>query len=315
MSVVPAPPPELTTDRLLLRPLTAGDVDALVPVYTEPAVTRFFANDVPDRAAVRAQVERRLTRPMLPGMGSWVVDLDGAVAGLVHLWPSAQLPAGLVEMGWLLAPGYWGKGLATEAAAAVLAHGRRGLGLPAVWSLVHLGNTASLGVARRLGMVAVGEGRYHGGPHRVFTALAEPAGALHHLELWVPDLARSRRSLGWLLTRLGWQPFQEWGDGASWRRGDTYVAVEASPDRSAADHDRLRPGLNHLALHVADPATVDELVSAATGRGWRLLFPDRHPYAGGDHQYAAYLEDPDGFEVELVARTTAEPGQVPASPD
>jgi hypothetical protein len=31
------------------------------------------------------------------------------------------------------------------------------------------------------------------------------------------------------------------------------------------------------------------------------MFADRHPRAGGDQHYAAYLEDADGFEVELVA--------------
>jgi hypothetical protein len=31
------------------------------------------------------------------------------------------------------------------------------------------------------------------------------------------------------------------------------------------------------------------------------MFPDRHPHAGGERHYAAYLEDMDGFEVELVA--------------
>lgn len=36
------------------------------------------------------------------------------------------------------------------------------------------------------------------------------------------------------------------------------------------------------------------------GRSWRLLFPDRHPYAGGEGHCAAYLENGDGFEVELV---------------
>jgi hypothetical protein len=35
--------------------------------------------------------------------------------------------------------------------------------------------------------------------------------------------------------------------------------------------------------------------------GWTLLFPDRHPHAGGPDHYAAYLENTDGFEVELVA--------------
>jgi hypothetical protein len=31
------------------------------------------------------------------------------------------------------------------------------------------------------------------------------------------------------------------------------------------------------------------------------MFPDRHPHAGGPDHYAAYLENTDGFEVELVA--------------
>ena len=35
--------------------------------------------------------------------------------------------------------------------------------------------------------------------------------------------------------------------------------------------------------------------------GWRLLFSDRHPHAGSIDHYAAYLEDRDGYEVELVA--------------
>jgi len=33
------------------------------------------------------------------------------------------------------------------------------------------------------------------------------------------------------------------------------------------------------------------------------MFGDRHPYAGGPEHYAAYLEDADGFEVEVVARS------------
>jgi hypothetical protein len=34
---------------------------------------------------------------------------------------------------------------------------------------------------------------------------------------------------------------------------------------------------------------------------WALLFPDRHPHAGGPDSYAAYLEDAWGYEVELAA--------------
>lgn len=302
-------PPELTTGRLRLRPLTMDDIDALVPIYTNPEITRYFGASMPDRRAVVRAVERRLTRSLSSGMGSWVLDLDGRVAGLCHLWRSRELPAGQPEIGWLLAREFWGRGLATEAARTVLDHARYRLGLPAVWALVHRENKASIAVADRLGMLDMGEGYHHGGPHRVFVALPDIAGGLHHVELWVPDLARSEASLGWLLTELGWLPAQRWPDGMSWHRGNTYVVVEASPARNGTDHDRLRPGLNHLALHAGDRARVDALTAAALRRGWRLLFADRHPHAGGDHQYAAYLEDHDGFEIELVA------GEGPSSPD
>ncbi|MFC5826755.1 VOC family protein [Nonomuraea insulae] len=128
-----------------------------------------------------------------------------------------------------------------------------------------------------------------------------PAGSLHHVEIWVPDLGRAVAGWGWLLEALGYTLHQEWKDGRSWRLGATYLVFEQSPALSADHHDRLRPGLNHLAFHVASRERVEELAGQAPAYGWRLMFPDRHPYAGGEQHYAAYLEDQDGFEVELVA--------------
>lgn len=133
-------------------------------------------------------------------------------------------------------------------------------------------------------------------------------GTLHHVELWVPDLDRAVVSLGWLLGALGYEPFQDWEHGRSWRLGATYLVVERSPALTADRHDRCRPGLNHLAFHVASRDAVDALAAEATGHGWRLMFADRHPYAGGAQHYAAYLENADGFEVELVAADPPEPG-------
>ena len=80
-----------------------------------------------------------------------------------------------------------------------------------------------------------------------------------------------------------------------------YVVVESGPDVAPVPHDRLRPGLNHLALWGGSRPELDALVAAAPEHGWTLLFPDRHPFAGGPDHYAAYLENRDGFEVELVA--------------
>lgn len=124
---------------------------------------------------------------------------------------------------------------------------------------------------------------------------------LHHVEIWVPDLARAARSWGWLMAALRWQPHQQWAYGQSWRQADTYLVVEQSPDMRRGPHDRLAPGLNHLAFHAGPRRDVDGIVAHGPAYGWRLLFPDRHPYAGGPNHYAAYLENEDGFEVELVA--------------
>ena len=127
-------------------------------------------------------------------------------------------------------------------------------------------------------------------------------GSLHHVELWVPDLTRARREWGWLLSQLGYEPFQDWDAGTSWRLAGTYLVVEQSPALTASHHDRLRPGLNHLAFHAGPRHAVDALAAAGSDRGWTLLFPETHPYAGGPNHYAAYLANTDGFEVELVAQ-------------
>ncbi|MFD8008755.1 VOC family protein [Streptomyces sp. NPDC058955] len=126
-------------------------------------------------------------------------------------------------------------------------------------------------------------------------------GTLHHVEIWVPDLDRALASLGWLLETLGYTVSQSWATGRGWLLGPTYVVLEQSPALTADRHDRLRPGLNHLAFHIEDAAAVEKLAAEAAEHGWQLMFPDLHPHAGGAEQYAAYLENDDGFEVELVA--------------
>ena len=127
------------------------------------------------------------------------------------------------------------------------------------------------------------------------------AGSLHHVELWVPDLARAGREWGWLLAELGWRPDQEWPAGRGWRLGGTYLVIEQSTALTADVHDRCRPGLNHLAFHARDTGQVDALTEQAPAHGWTVMFPDRYPHAGGPQQYAGYLHNTDGYEVELVA--------------
>lgn len=131
--------------------------------------------------------------------------------------------------------------------------------------------------------------------------MGAPRGSLHHLELWVADLDAGLDSWGWLLEHLGYAVGSRWERGASWRLGDAYVVVESGPDVLPEPHERRRPGVNHVAFHAGSRDEVDALVASSADHGWTLLFPDRHPYAGGPQHYAAYLEDSQGHEVELVA--------------
>ena len=124
-----------------------------------------------------------------------------------------------------------------------------------------------------------------------------PARAIHHVDLWVTDAAVAAGEWGWLFGELGWA-----GDasGAVWEADDgTYVVVEASPDRSGG-HERHRAGVNHVAFTVGDRTLLDRVRAESTAHGWHELFADRYPHAGGEDHPALYLENSEGFEVELV---------------
>jgi catechol 2,3-dioxygenase-like lactoylglutathione lyase family enzyme len=127
----------------------------------------------------------------------------------------------------------------------------------------------------------------------------ETHGQLHHVELYVSDLSRSLAFWRWLLGELGYERYQRWESGESWRLGHTYIVFVQTPEEFLLPaYDRRRVGLNHLAFHVRARADVDRLAEEVTARGARLLYGDRYP---SEEYYAIYLEDPDGIKVEIVA--------------
>jgi catechol 2,3-dioxygenase-like lactoylglutathione lyase family enzyme len=128
---------------------------------------------------------------------------------------------------------------------------------------------------------------------------------LHHLTLWVPDLERAAPSWTWLVgDKLGCAVETRPADHILLFRHPSGFALvlEQSPDMVPGMlHSRLRPGLNHVAFTLSSPDELLEILGEAGDHGWSPLPVDRHPMATSAE--VAYLEDRDGFEVELVALT------------
>ena len=156
-----------------------------------------------------------------------------------------------------------------------------------------------------MGSVISGAGASTGIPHA--PGQAAPTGRLHHIELWVSDIEIAKRTLGWLFEELGYAPGESWKHGTSYVGSHDYLVLESGPDVLEGPHRRRAPGINHLAFRAGDRRRVDELTQEALQRGFTLLFAEVHPYAGGPEHFAAYLEDPAGMEIELVADDRAEP--------
>ncbi|WOF22717.1 VOC family protein [Microbacterium betulae] len=133
---------------------------------------------------------------------------------------------------------------------------------------------------------------------------------LHHVEIWVADAASARAEWGWLLERLGWRLDATWDGGFSWRADGVSLAFAESPNVVGDAHDRRRPGLNHLAFHGGSREEVDAIMAAAPARGWRPLYADRYPHAGGPDHYAGWIESATGFKAEVVA-SPSESGTAP----
>ncbi|RHB50001.1 VOC family protein [Exiguobacterium sp. AM39-5BH] len=125
---------------------------------------------------------------------------------------------------------------------------------------------------------------------------------LHHVELYVSDLHKSLNAWDWLLTEIGYTVYQQWDKGRSYHFGATYlVFVQTEIDYLEPSYHRKRTGLNHLAFHAESLEQLERLRPELSRHGFKELYADRFPYAGGPNHIALYFEDPDRMKVELVA--------------
>jgi RimJ/RimL family protein N-acetyltransferase len=137
----------LTTERLVLRRARIEDVGPMHRIMSDPTAMRYWSTLPHESMKTTADWVRSMLDPP-PNNDDFIVTLDGGVIGKMGAW---QLP----DFGYLLDPAHWGKGLASEALAAFLAHRRRE-GRTFLTADTDPRNTASIRLLQRHGFAETG---------------------------------------------------------------------------------------------------------------------------------------------------------------
>ncbi len=148
----------LETERLSLREMSTGDAALILRLLNEPS----FLRNVGDKGVRTEEDARRyiLDGPVASyaehGFGMYLVERkdDGAKVGMCGLIKREELPD--VDVGFALLPEFWSAGYASEAAAAVIVHGRDVLGLKRLLAITSRDNAASIRVLEKLGFTLEG---------------------------------------------------------------------------------------------------------------------------------------------------------------
>ncbi|WP_255744485.1 GNAT family N-acetyltransferase [Streptacidiphilus sp. ASG 303] len=152
----------LETSRLVLRRWREEDVAPMAAVHADPEVMRWIRDgSVRDERQTRDGIRAWESEWESQGFGLFAVEIrsTGELAGFTGLSVPHFLPEVLpaVEVGWRLGRSHWGRGLATEAAAAAVRFGFEERGLERIVSIAQVGNHASERVMAKLGMRPVRE--------------------------------------------------------------------------------------------------------------------------------------------------------------
>lgn len=147
-----APGSELSTPRLELRRAALEDLPDVHRLWTDPTIRRFLFDDREiAESEARELLEASAASFAAHGYGIWLACEPGrrTLAGFAGLLQADEAPPNLV---YGIRPDLCGRGLASEAARAVLDHALGPLGLPAVNADVDEPNAASVRVLEKLGM-------------------------------------------------------------------------------------------------------------------------------------------------------------------
>jgi ribosomal-protein-alanine N-acetyltransferase len=162
----------LQTRRLILTRLQSAHVPALADLWTDPEVTRFMGGPR-EPASLRENLEETAQDPWKDKYDLWVLveQASGAVIGHCGLLDKEVEGTPEIELVYVLATAAWGKGYASEIAAALKDYAFQNLGLRRLVSLIEPDNRRSERVAVKTGMRLEREVIRPGGAKRLLYAV------------------------------------------------------------------------------------------------------------------------------------------------
>lgn len=153
----------MRTPKLILRPWRQEDAEPFAAMNADPLTMRFMPG-VLSRGETEALMELFEAHRVAHGFGVWAIEVPGVApfvgyTGLQRVSFDAPF-APAVEVGWRLAPAFWGRGYATEAAREALRFGFEDLNLDQIVSFTVAANKPSWAVMERLGMTRDARGDF-----------------------------------------------------------------------------------------------------------------------------------------------------------
>ena len=145
----------IETNRLILRELTLDDLDALFALYRDPDIRKYFPDGTRTVEETKEELEWILDEYYGQyGFGLWatIFKETGAFIGRCGLIPWTIDEQQEVEVAYLLDKAYWGRGLATEAAQAIVQYAFEQLQLSRIICLFDPEHHASRNVAKKTGL-------------------------------------------------------------------------------------------------------------------------------------------------------------------
>ena len=163
----------IETERLWLTEFQPGEEHLIYELNEDPAVTQYTGDPIRDLAHARQVLETViLPQYSLYGHGRWAVYIKDTNKFIgwcgLKTRPERDFE---IDLGYRFLPAAWGKGYATEAAAATLRYGFEKLCLQRITGRAMPQNTGSLNVLEKIGMQYIGEEIVDDHPAKTYIAI------------------------------------------------------------------------------------------------------------------------------------------------